>query len=228
MNKTVIALFCCLVLSAASVVGQNAEPVKLFEQQDLSQWRFHVAKEGVDVKDVFTFSGDVLTSTGQPFGYLATKEKYRNFKLTVEYRWPDGATPTNSGIFLRMTEQPPKSFLSKCFEVQLAHGDAGDLWGFHGRRLPAPPQVTGERIVFKNGGDIAGEQSGVKRFVGAENEPGQWNAIEILCSEGLIVIVMNGKIVNWATDAEIIDGNIGFQSEGGPVEFRNALLTVLP
>jgi hypothetical protein len=44
----------------------------------------------------------------------------------------------------------------------------------------------------------------------------------------LIVVVVNGKIVNWVTDAEQTPGKIGFQSEGGPIEFRNAILTLLP
>jgi hypothetical protein len=49
--------------------------------------------------------------------------------------------------------------------------------------------------------------------------------MEILCVEGLIVVTVNGKIVNWTTGAEPIAGRIGLQSEGGPIEFRNAVIT---
>ena len=52
--------------------------------------------------------------------------------------------------------------------------------------------------------------------------------MEILCNNGLIVVVVNGQIVNWTTGAEKIEGRLGFQSEGGPIEFRNAVLTTLP
>jgi hypothetical protein len=44
----------------------------------------------------------------------------------------------------------------------------------------------------------------------------------------LLIVKINGKVVNWAIMAEIKPGKIAFQSEGGAIEFRNALLTVLP
>lgn len=228
MKRIAFASLCCLLLAAVPIFAQSGDAKKLFDNKNLDEWAFHVDKEGVSVKDVFSFNGIVLACKGQPFGYLATKENYKNFKLSLEYCWPTGAQPTNSGIFLRITDQPEKTFLPKCFEVQLAHGSAGDLWGFHGRNLQAPVNSDPKRFIDKDGAVMAGAQKGVKRFIGAENEPGQWNSMDILCCESLIVIVMNGKIVNWITDAEIVEGKIGFQSEGGPIEFRNAQLTVLP
>lgn len=203
--------------------------VDLFEKKNLAEWDFFVEDKEIAVGDVFSFTEDgILACKGKPFGYLATKELYKNYKISLEYRWPKDVKPTNSGIFLRITDQPPKTFLPKCFEVQLAHNSAGDLWGFHGRKLPAPPGSPEARVVEADGNEIVGKQNGVKRILGVENKPGEWNALDILCSEGLIVVVLNGKIVNWATDAEVVPGKIGFQSEGGPVEFRNAVLNVLP
>jgi hypothetical protein len=226
----VSSVFCAVLFfnaffNTAASFGQ----VALFENTNLNEWTFFTDKEGVKVNEIFSFTGDkVLHCKGQPFGYLATKENYKNYKLSVEYRWAEGEKPTNSGIFVRITDQPEKTFLPKTFEVQLGHGSAGDLWGFHGRNLKAPADTDAARYVEKNGGDITGEQKGVKRLVGNEKEPGQWNSVDVLVQNGLIVIVFNGTIVNWITDAEVVDGKIGFQSEGGPVEFRNAVLTVLP
>lgn len=221
--SSIVFIFCALAALPASA------QLDLFEKKDLAEWDFFVNEKDVAVEDVFSFIGDgILTCKGKPFGYLATKELYKNYKLSLEYRWPKDVKPTNSGIFLRITDQPPKTFLPKCFEVQLAHNSAGDLWGFHGRKLPAPPGSPEARGVESDGNEIVGKQNGVKRILGAEKEPGEWNALEILCSEGLLVIVLNGKIVNWATDAEVVPGKIGFQSEGGPVEFRGAVLNVLP
>jgi len=65
-------------------------------------------------------------------------------------------------------------------------------------------------------------------MIDMEKAPGQWNSMEILCNEELLVVVVNGKIVNWATGTEVVAGRIGLQSEGGPIEFRNAVLTPLP
>jgi len=213
---------CCLLLVTASVSGQT----NLFDKQNLADWDFHVAGEGVKVGDVFSFAdeGRILRCTGkEPFGYLATKESYKNFTFTVEWRWPSGITPTNSGVFLGITDQPKGSFLPKAFEVQLQHKNAGDLWAFHGRGLTDTPS----RIQNVDHA-VIGKFSGVKKLLDRENEPGQWNTMDILCNEELIVIVVNGKIVNWTKGAEPVAGRIGLQSEGGPIEFRNATVTPLP
>ncbi|MDR1053804.1 MAG: DUF1080 domain-containing protein, partial [Planctomycetaceae bacterium] len=206
-----------------------SESVKLFSQTDLSKWDFHTDQSGTKVNDVYSFSdGEILTCVGKPFGWLGTKEEYKNFKLSVEYRWPKGVEPSNSGIFLRLNKQPEKTFLPRCVEVQLAPKRAGDLYGFHGMKLTAPDGTAKDRISTRDGGETFGYVNGLKKIVDLEKEPSQWNSLDILCNNGLIVVVMNGKIVNWVTDAEQISGKIGFQAEGGKVEFRNAVLDILP
>ena len=222
MSRWIIASFvCCCMLPAASAFGQT----NLFEKKNLADWNFYAAQEDVKVEDVFSFSdnGRILLCTGQPFGYLATKESYKNFKLSVGWRWAEGKEPTNSGIFLKITDQPKGSFLPKTFEVQLQHKNVGDLWAFHGRTMTD----SADRLK-SNEDKTIGKFSGVKKIVDMEKEPGQWNTMDILCNEGLIVIAVNGKIVNLTIGAEPIAGRIGFQSEGGPVEFRNAVVTALP
>ena len=222
MSRQIAAsLICCwMLLAAAPAFGQIA----LFDKKNLAEWDFYVDKEGVKVEEVFQFASDgSLTCGGQPFGYLATKESYKNFKLSVEWCWPQGTAPTNSGIFLKITEQPTGAFLPKSVEVQLQHKNAGDIWAFYGRTITD----FSNRFASAENPDI-GTFMGVRKTLDAEKEPGQWNAMEILCVDGLIVVVVNGKIVNWTTGAEALEGRVGFQSEGGPIGFRNAVLTVLP
>jgi hypothetical protein len=234
MTKNMLLLsFCCVfctLLFSATVFGQvHSEPVNLFEKTNLSEWDFHTDKEGVGVGEVYSFSGNgILICQGKPFGWLGTKEVYKNFQLSVDYRWSPGAKPTNSGVFLRINKQPEKTFLPRCVEVQLAPERVGDLYGFHGMSLPAPHGVGEDRASARDGGETFGSIQGLKKTANAEKEPEQWNTLDILCSDGLIVVVVNGKIVNWVTDAEQTPGKIGFQSEGGPIEFRNAVLTLLP
>lgn len=223
MSRQIIAsLVCCWMLVAgASAFGQTV----LFEKKNLADWAFHIVDEGVKVEDVFSFSADGrLLCKGKPFGYLATKESYKNFKLTLEWRWSEGAEPTNSGIFVKITDIiPAPAFLPKAIEVQLQHKNAGDLWAFYGRTITDSP----DRL--KNSENPAiGKFMGVAKLLMAEKDAGQWNSMEILCVDSVMVVVVNGKIVNWTTGAEAIEGRIGFQSEGGPVEFRNAVLTTLP
>ena len=221
LHRVIASFVCCWIFVAAvPAFGQTT----LFEKKNLSDWVFYVDKDGVKVEDVFSFSNDGrLLCKGQPFGYLATKESYKNFKYTVEWCWPEGSAPTNSGIFLKITDQPKGAFLPKAVEVQLQHKNAGDIWAFHGRVLTGPAS----RIKNNDNPDI-GKFSGTTKLLDTEKAAGQWNTMEILCTDDLIVVAVNGKIVNWVTGAEPIEGRIGFQSEGGPIEFRNAVLTVLP
>jgi len=218
-----------MLVATASAFGQT---INLFGKKNLADWDFHVVQEGttqVKVENVFSFTDDGrLLCTGQPYGYLATKESYKNFKFSVEWRWsgwnwPKGIEPTNSGVFLKITDMPKDSFLPKSIEVQLQNRNAGDIWAFHGRTITDSP----DRLVTVNH-DVIGRFMGVRKNIAAENEPGQWNSMEIFCTGSLIVVTVNGKIVNWTTGAEPIEGRIGLQSEGGPIEFRNAILTVLP
>jgi len=222
MQRNIIAssLCCWLLIAASTAFGQTT----LFEKTNLADWDFHAMGDGIKAEDVFSFTEDGrLICKGQPFGYLATKESYKNFKLALEWCWPEGSEPTNSGIFVKITEQPAGAFLPKSVEVQLQHRNAGDIWAFHGRTITEP-----ENRLRNVQNATIGRFMGVGKLLAAEKEPGQWNAMEILCFDGLLVVTVNGIIVNWTTGAEPIEGRIGFQSEGGPIEFRNAVLTALP
>ena len=153
-------------------------------------------------------------------GYLATKGKYTNFRLIVEWRWAPGKKPGNSGVLLRITGEPKA--LPKCAEAQLQSGKAGDIYGFHGF------QVEGDAARSRTGdGGLTGKLSGVSKIKGNENEPGQWNKYEITLNQGNLTLIVNGEKVNEATGLDIVSGNIGLQSEGGEVHFRTVQLSPL-
>ncbi|MCL2119160.1 MAG: DUF1080 domain-containing protein [Planctomycetaceae bacterium] len=238
---TVCAVICAFTaISSAQPGGGNRGPgnvpmpqgpvktdatIDLFASKNLADWDF-ILVDGAKKEDVFSFTDDgILKCTGKPFGYLCTKEKYRDFKLTVQWRWPEGVEPTNSGVFLRMNGET-KGFLPRGVEVQLAHKNAGDLWAFFGMGLAGYDKA---RFTHNTpGNDVTGESRGIKKLVDAERPAGRWNTYEILCQGGTIVVSVNGTIVNWTQDVEDIAGPVGLQSEGGPIEFRNAWLTPLP
>lgn len=56
-----------------------------------------------------------------------------------------------------------------------------------------------------------------------ELEDGSWNKTEITCKGNHLTFKVNGVLVNEAV-CEVTDGYIGFQSEGGALEFRNIYL----
>lgn len=126
---------------------------KLFNGKDLSNWNFVVDKNSVPPEQVYSVSDGVIKIKGQPFGYMYTKEKYDNYKLHVEWRWPNGDQNANSGIFLLIAD--PKNPFPNGIECNLMLGNAGDFVLLGGSDLmqyqgkPGEPR-PGFPVVKKN------------------------------------------------------------------------------
>lgn len=223
-----VFVFCACVLSvnvANSADQGEHKPIDLCSRQAVAAMDYFL-DHGGKKSEVFRVNNrNELEVTGKQLGYLATKEKYRNFTVRGEYSFPNGKIPTNSGFLVRITGPSPiGTFLPRCVELQVMRGLTGDLFGFHGLVIKgdAARYVTGKKHEF------AGDYCHVKKFRDAESPSGSdWNKFEITCFEDLIVVRVNGEIVNWATGVENVEGAVAFQSEGGPALFRNVTLTPL-
>lgn len=205
-----------LLSSCASFDCDSCGSKPLFNGQNLDGWTAFSSKEGVRKEDVWSVKDGIIVCKGEPIGWLATDEKFANGKLTLEWRWAPGKEPGNSGVFVRINGAPKA--LPRCIETQLKHGNAGDMFGFHG--MPVSCGDT-NRAISKKGHELGGDISGAKRLLGAENPPGEWNKLEIEFDGDEIEVEINGKEVNEAKCGEIIAGPIALQSEGGEVHFRN-------
>ena len=97
-------------------------PLNLLEN-GLADWRF-VGAEG---DDLAVLREGVLRLAGRPQGYLETTRWFREYELTLEWRWPD-ERGGNSGVLVHATA--PSMFYGwpKSLEVQLQSGRAGDFW----------------------------------------------------------------------------------------------------
>ncbi len=187
--------------------------------RNFSGWGSYLSDHAVGMRDVWSLRDGVLICRGEPMGYLYTKQGYRDFRLRVEYRW--AAKPGNSGILMRINGKPQA--LPRCLEMQLEHGNAGDLYGFFGMKL------SGDQARFKQvqGHAICGDLSGVSKREDAEKPAGEWNTAEVLVEGPSTKAWLNGKLINEATDAEQTTGPIALQSEGGEIHFRNLTITPL-
>jgi len=196
-----------LMLSGTGVSGQQTrQGIALFNGKDLSNWTFYLRDPAVDPSTVFTVQDGVIHITGDPFGYMRTKDEYSDYRLTLEYRYPVEAT--NSGIFLFV--QPGDTIWPQCFECQLAAGRAGDFVCMSGATMAESTQ----RVISK--------------FNDSNEKPvGEWNRIEITCRGNSIEVMVNGLLQNRGTGTSVSRGNICLQSEGKDIEFRNVLLTPL-
>ncbi|GAB4135369.1 MAG: DUF1080 domain-containing protein [Planctomycetaceae bacterium] len=193
----------------------------LFNGKDLSGWTFFLVDKNAKMEDVWSVKDGLLVCKGKPMGYLATKQKFKNFKLIVEWRWAPGKKPGNSGVLMRITGKP--KMLPNCMEAQLMNGNAGDMYGFQGFKIDG--DASRRRDVKKH--KLAGYLRALKKIRGNENKPGEWNRYEIIVHNDHVTLSVNGKKVNEATGCDVRAGQIGLQSEGGEIHFRKVALTPL-
>lgn len=188
---------------------EKSGTVQLFNGNDLSNWVFKLKDPAADPSKVFTIQNGVIHITGQPFGYMRTKDSYSDYRLHVEWRWP--VEPTNSGVFVHA--QPPDTIWLKCFECQLQAGNAGDFICMGGSDMNEKKDKS--NIVVKKMGPSS------------EKPAGEWNSMEIICKKNTIEVYVNGKLQNKGTGLSMTKGSICLQSEGKDIEFRNVYLTKL-
>ena len=197
-NSFLIAATACTVIACTQgQQPQQPESIKLFNGTDLSGWTYYIEDSTKNPQEEFVVRDSVIALSGT-FGYIRTDSTYSNYKLNVEWRWPDSAT--NSGIFVQIAED---GIWPSCYECQLWTGRAGDL--------------------INSGGSDCAEY----RNDSNEKPVTEWNAAEIICTDSTVTVSINGTEQNRITGISNKSGHIGLQSEGGPIEFRNVTLTPL-
>ena len=208
-----ITLFIALFCLPAWMFGQNTSVVPIFNGKNLDGFEFHLVDPSLTLADVWWVEDGLLKCKGEPMGYLATQLEYTHFKLVVEWRWAPGKPAGNSGVLLRITGDPQA--LPRCFEAQLKHGNVGDIYGFHGNTVMGPADRSTSRES-----ELTGKMTGVSKMVDAEDEAGDWNRYEIFLLDSSLTVFVNGVKVNEAWNLDVHPGKIGFQSEGGEIQFR--------
>jgi hypothetical protein len=185
------------------------ENIRLFNGKDLVNWVFHLKDPSIDPTTVFTVQNGVVHISGNPFGYMRTKESYSDYKLHVEWRYPGEAS--NSGVFIH--GQTPDTIWLKCVECQLKAGSAGDFVCMNGTDMNERTDKTNRMV---------------KKLADSSEKPnGEWNTMEVVCNTNTIEVSVNGVLQNKGTNVNVSKGFICLQSEGKDVEFRNVFLTKL-
>ena len=191
--------------------SEHSHAMSLFNGKDFDGWYMWLEDTKADPKDVWKVRDGAIWCTGNPTGFLRTKDQYSDYKLVFEWQWPE--KPGNSGVLLHMSAE--EKIWPQCLEAQLMHKRAGDLIGMgckfneNKAKKDSPISYT-PRMNDSN-----------------EKNPGGWNTYEIICLGDTIELKVNGQLQNKATGVSIRKGYIGFQSEGVPIMFRNFKLTPL-
>ncbi len=201
-------LAACL-LEDRSTPPRLGEPIVLFDGKSFDGWTHHLSDPKAARDDVWSIRDGVLVCKGKPAGYLRTTRDFRDFVLTLEWRFDPAKGPGNSGVLLRTTG--PDKVWPRSIEAQLHHTDAGDIWNIDEvPMLVDPARTQGRRTV--------------KLRPSSEKPLGEWNRYEITLRGGDLRLVVNGVLQNEARWCEEIAGKICLQSEGAEIHFRNVVL----
>jgi hypothetical protein len=204
-----ISLSCGLLATvvAAGAAAAQQRFVRLFNGKDLTG--FKIASRLADrdqALNTWKVVDGVITCSGRPEGYLVTEKRFRSYVIRFDWRYPrpaglmnDADFRGNSGLLVHITGD--LVVWPKCVEVQLENRDAGNIFGLSGAKA-------------KGMKDAAAQSRAIK-------PPGQWNSEEVTCQDGSITCRINGELVCSATEVDLKEGPIGWQSEGAEIQFRN-------
>ena len=102
-----------------------SKPTELFNGKDFSGWTFCL-RTNAEPSKTYTVSNGLVHCTGQPFGYMRTEASYRDYHLSVEWRYVKIArNADNTGVFVHV--QPPDQVWPKCIKRPGAVPPSGRL-----------------------------------------------------------------------------------------------------
>ena len=199
--------------------GPTPQPIvptakmELFNGKDFSGWTFYF-RSNAEPAQTFSVSNGLMHCTGQPFGYTRTEKNFRDYKLTVEWRFVKVAPKAdNSGVFVHVQPQDPNKVWPKCIECQGQFQRQGDLILMEG--------------TTSKGHDTAATRGARSTAERNEKPAGEWNTYQIEASGDNLKVFVNGRLMNEAAECSLQSGAIAIQSEGGEWELRKATIEPL-
>ncbi len=175
--------------------GGKGRTIKLFNGKDLSGW--------VRYEDLWSVQdGVIVAKNTKPLKfstYLLTKDKYRDFRLTLEAKLV--TSEMHSGVALwgevrpSVSKNPEKDRTKYTYAGPLVMFPSG--WGMYD-------------LFGRNGLPVSGKPA----MEAAKGRQHDWNQIEILAKGDRIRVAVNGKdVVNWQEPepSRIKTGPIGLQ-----------------
>ena len=229
--------------------------VALFNGRDLDGWYTWLRESKYqDPRRVFSVENGQIRISGEEWGGIATRHSYRDYHLTVEWRWGkktwgDRARKArDSGIMIHATGEDGAvgGIWLESIESQIIEGGSGDILPVAGKGRPsltATVRQQGRELYWDKNGTPVTRDSGRINWWGrspewkdelgfrgsqdVEKPTGKWNRQEILAEGDRISYVVNGTVVNQAYGLSHRAGKIQIQSEGAEIFIRKVELRPL-
>lgn len=240
----------CVLLAACAPPAE-----RLFNGRDLSGWTTWLQDtKREDPRRVFAAENGTIRISGDGFGYLATERTYRDYHLSLEFKWGSRnfrgreGKARDSGLFLHASGEDGNSHdgngaFKAAIECQIMQGAVGDLMIIRGRGVEvgmsaevAPGRDRDGQPTWKRGGqkfvfgkygrlNHAGKDPDWKDVLDPRDEG--WTRIDVTCEGTRISARVNGALVCEVFDVRPAEGQILLQCEGSEIFFRNLELRPL-
>jgi hypothetical protein len=216
LKKTTVAFAFLFLLNSCAVQQKNLS---------MNDWYAFTktSTERIEPSKVYEFTDGMIRMHGDNIGYLMTKKSYKNFELSLDYRWNmeekfhRGDSKKNSGVMYNIPVDSPDNIWPKGIQFQIKENTTGDF-------------IFLDRVTAKVNGELieAGASVVSPKFSSNEKSYGEWNTIVIQSFNGKITQYLNGKLVNECVEASSVEGKISLNYEGSPIDFRNIQLKNIP
>lgn len=203
MRHIILCLAAVALLAGGTVAVRGDNPAStpkdsLFNGKDLTGWKLRHPQGRNGWKAV----DGVLVNT-PPSSDLVTEEKFKDFRLNLEYRIPPGS---NSGIYLRGR-----------YEIQV-HDDYGKT----ALTRHMNGAIYGRIAPTENAARPAGEWQSLEATLVGRRVTVVLNGKKIIDNQ-----VIEGPTGGALDDREEEPGPLMLQGDHGPVEYRNITITPL-
>lgn len=211
-KKITVAFVFLLLLNSCAVQQKNLTTDDWYAFTKTSSERIEPSK-------VYEFTDGMIRMYGENIGYLMTKKSYKNFELSIEYRWNieekfnRGNSKKNSGVMYNIPVNSPDNIWPKGIQFQIKENTTGDF-------------IFLDHVTANVNGKLveAGASVTSPKFCANENPYGEWNTILIKSFNGKIMQYLNGILVNECVEASSVEGKISLNYEGSPIDYRNIQL----
>lgn len=213
MFKTITFVFAFLMLFNSCAVKQQSLVMK-----DWYAFTKNSTKR-ISPRQAYEFKDEMIRMYGDIIGCLITNKSYKNFELSLEFRWnmeekyKRDSGKKNSGVMYNIPSNSSDHIWPQGIQFQIKENSTGDF-------------IFLDNIKAKVNGIFidAGASVVSPKFYSNEKPYGQWNKIVIQSYNGKCTQYLNGKLVNECLEVSSKEGKISLNYEGSPIDFKNIKL----